>query len=52
MNELELLIHVDCSIRVYRSNQLTGKDSQYTEIILPNILAICLILSGTYSTQQ
>ena len=31
---------------------LTGKDSQYTEIILPIMLAICLVLLGTYYAQS
>ena len=31
---------------------LTGKDSQYTEIILPIMLAICLVLLGTFYAQN
>jgi len=31
---------------------ITGKDSQYTEIILPIMLALYLMLSGTYYTQN
>jgi len=31
---------------------LTGKDSQYTEIVLSIMLALCLMLSGTYYAQN
>jgi len=31
---------------------ITGKDSQYTEIILLTMLALCLMLSGTYYAQN
>ena len=53
---LDIQFHIDCSIRVSRSFSLifnlTGKDSQYTEIILPIMLALCLMLSGTYYAQN
>jgi len=49
---VQYIIHIDCSIKVYQSFSLTcnlaGKDSQYSEIILPIILALCLMLSVTY----
>jgi len=51
-----MLFHIDCSIKVYQSFSLTcnliGKDSQCTEIILPIMLALCLMLSGTYYAQN
>ena len=46
---LEYIQDGDCFIRVYRSISLTynliGKDFQYT---VPIMLALCLMLSGTY----
>jgi len=51
-----MLFHIDCYIKVYQSFSitcnLTGKDSQYTEIILPIMLALCLMLSSTYYAQN
>ena len=56
MNKIEELFPTDCSIRVCRSFSLTfnltGKDSRSTEIILPIMLALCLMLSGTYYAQN
>ena len=56
MNYFRGVIHIDCYIRVYRSFSLTfnltGKDSQCTKIILPIMLALCLMLSGTYYAQN
>ena len=51
---LEYIQDSDCSIRVYRSisltYSLTGKDFQYNilKIIIPIMLALCLMLSSTY----
>jgi len=47
------LFHIDCSIKVCQSfsltYNLTGKDSQ---IFLPIMLALCLMLSSTYYAQN
>jgi len=45
-----ILKYIDLSLSL--TCNLTGKDFQYSEIILPTMLALCLMLSGTYYAQN